>query len=76
MSSPVTRSGRSPRIAAWISPVSSRSSGGIQDMPSLRYTSSSVRDTISSPEATSNRPYSDSFSFIRTAISRVRTLCA
>ena len=35
-----------------------------------------MRDTISSPVSASNRPYSDSLSFLRTAICRTATLCA
>ena len=64
------------RSAASTSPRSSRSVGGIQGRPSRSYTSSSVRDTISSPVSASNRPYSESFSPWRTAISRIRMLCA
>jgi hypothetical protein len=35
-----------------------------------------VRDTIRSPVSASNSPYSDSLSFLRTAICRTATLCA
>src|ERR1700691_3050273 len=72
----VTRSGSSPRSAAATSPVCSRSGGEIQGIPRSRYTSSSVCETIFSPVTALNRPYSDSLSFFRTAISRTATLCA
>jgi hypothetical protein len=44
--------------------------------PGRAYTSCSVRDTISSPYSTSNRPHSDSLSWLRMASSRVRMLWA
>ncbi len=72
----VTTSGSSPRSAASISPRSSRSVGAIHGSPSRAYTSSSVRDATGSPLSASNTPYSDSFSPRRTAIVRVRMLCA
>ncbi len=50
--------------------------GGTHAGPSLSYTFSSVRLTMSWPVSASNRPYPDSLSLLRTAIWRVATLCA
>ena len=69
-------SGSSAAAAAWISPRSSRRVGGIHGSPSRSYTSSSAWATMSSSVSAWNSPYSDSFSFLRTAISRSRMLCA